>query len=135
MHPVLAAFLAARERRFPDPDGSVTVVPPFDDGLEAAIAFTAHAIVATALDEAAVRAAGADGYGGAMGADFLRTIAGTGWIGVLDATLAGTGLGGGTLPVRTDLDDHPRVEHARSLRRDVVVYGDERGLVTLATGL
>ena len=39
------------------------------------------------------------------------------------------------LPLRTDLDEHPRVRHARSLRREVVVYGDERGLVTVGVGL
>ena len=35
---------------------------------------------------------------------------------------------------RLDADDHPRVRYARSLRGDVRVYGDERGLVTLADG-
>jgi hypothetical protein len=50
--------------------------------------------------------------------------------------LAATGRGGRpTLPRRTDLDDHPRVRHARSLRSDVRVHGDDRGFVTLGIGL
>ncbi|HEV7625968.1 MAG TPA: hypothetical protein VGO89_05685, partial [Streptomyces sp.] len=56
-----------------------------------------------------------------------------------DATLVARGTGGrGTtqrLPQRTDLDEHPRVRHARELRTHVRTYGDERGLVTLAEGL
>jgi hypothetical protein len=58
-----------------------------------------------------------------------------GVVGVVDATLAARGLGCGNLPARADLDDHPRVRHALSLRRRVRVHGDERGLVTLAEGL
>lgn len=53
----------------------------------------------------------------------------------MDVTLCAHGRGGSELPVRTDLDDHPRVRHARSLRRAVRVFGDARGLVTLARGL
>ena len=45
----------------------------------------------------------------------------------------GTGTSG--LPRRTDADDHPRVKYARQYRSDVVVYGDERGLVTIGAGL
>jgi hypothetical protein len=44
------------------------------------------------------------------------------------------GIGGGHLPERTDLEDHPRVRQARALREDVHVFGDQRGLVTLAHG-
>jgi hypothetical protein len=34
-----------------------------------------------------------------------------------------------------DLDHHPRVQIARSLRSRVEVYADERGLITLADGI
>jgi hypothetical protein len=135
VHPLLALLLDAADGRFPRVDGSVTVLPPLGGGLEAAVAFTGHAVVATALPQEQVLALGPDGYGGAMAPDFLRGLAGAGWIGVLDAVLSNRGRGGGRLPVRSDLDDHPRVQHARSLRSDVTVYGDERGLITLGRGV
>jgi GNAT superfamily N-acetyltransferase len=66
----------------------------------------------------------------------LQRLAGAvGRIGVIDATLAAVGVGGGGLPEQSGLDEHPRVQLARALRKDVRVYGDERGLVTLARGL
>jgi RimJ/RimL family protein N-acetyltransferase len=36
---------------------------------------------------------------------------------------------------RCDLDDHPRVLRSYEHRRDVRVLGDERGLVTIGSGL
>ena len=67
----------------------------------------------------------------------LRHLAGSrGWIGVTDATLTARGTGGPPrLAELTDADDHPRVRHARWLRTNVQVRGDERGLITLADGL
>jgi hypothetical protein len=92
--------------------------------------------VATARPAEAVLAQRPDGFGGSLSPDFLRWLAGPGgWIGVVDATLVARGRGGGGLPLRVDAADHPRVRHAAGLRRDVRVYGDERGLVTLAEGL
>ncbi len=77
-----------------------------------------------------------DGYGAALAPAVLLRLAGTaGRIGTLDVTLVARGRGGGRLPERSDLMAHPRVEHAMALRRDVRVFGDERGLVTLAAGL
>lgn len=52
-----------------------------------------------------------------------------------DMTLVGHGQGGGSLPVRDDLDDHIRVRYARTLRNNVRVHGDERGFITLSNGL
>jgi GNAT superfamily N-acetyltransferase len=139
-HPLLDLLLAATHGRFPPVDGRVTVVRPLDDGLEAIVAFTGHAVVATSLSLTDLLDAGADGYGGAVAPDVQRFVAGpTGWIGVHDATLAGVGLGdAGTaplLPARDDLDSHPRVALALDLRRDVRVHGDDRGLITIARGL
>ncbi|MFJ1757828.1 hypothetical protein [Kitasatospora sp. NPDC088134] len=136
-HPLLGWFLAAAEERFPPADGRVTVLPPLPGGLECSVAFTGHAVVATALDGEQVVAGGADGYGGSLDPRFLLRLAGPGgWIGVTDATLTARATGGpprlGALP---GLDDHPRVRFARELRSDVTVHGDERGLVTLARGL
>jgi hypothetical protein len=105
-------------------------------GLEAVVGFTGHGVVATALPEAAVLARGVDGFGGCFEPSFLCWLAGPlGWLDSIDVTLVARGRGNGRLPRRSDLDDHPRVRHARLLRADVEVYGDERGLVTLATGL
>lgn len=136
-HPLLAFFINAANGRFPPVDGRVTVLPPLPGGLECSVAFTGHAVVATALTEKAVHAQGPDGFGASLSPDFLLYLAGpTGWIGVLDATLTARGTGGQPRLARlTGADDHPRVRHAKSLRTNVEVYGDERGLVTLADGL
>lgn len=135
-HPLLAYYLAAAEGRFPEPDGRCAVLPPLPDGLECSVAFTGHAVIATARDEAEVRKRGPDGFGASLAPDFLRWLAGPdGEIGVLDATLLGRGRGGAPRLAPMDEVDHPRVRHARRLRRDVRVHGDDRGLVTLARGL
>ncbi|WP_051716134.1 hypothetical protein [Streptomyces bikiniensis] len=136
-HPLLTFFTAAAGGRFPPVDGRVTVLPPLPGGLECSVAFTGHAVIATAMASRAVHAQGPDGFGASLSPDFLRHLAGPkGWIGVTDATLTARGTGGPPrLAELTDADDHPRVRHARELRTNVEVYGDERGLVTLADGL
>ena len=154
-HPLLAVLLDAAAGRFPPVDGAVDVLPPLEDGsgggLECATAFTGHAVVSTALPASAVLERGPNGFGGAMAPDFLRWLAGPGgWIGELDLLLVAPGAGptgpagtagdhGGAgadavVPRRSDLEEHARVRRARALRRDVEVYGDERGLVTLGRG-
>ncbi|MFE3072424.1 hypothetical protein [Streptomyces sp. NPDC059247] len=136
-HPLLAFFLDAADGRFPPADGGVTVLPALAGGLECSVAFTGHAVVATALTERAVRERGPDGFGGSLAPDFLRGLAGPrGWIDTVDVTLIARGTGGPPrLPGLTGADDHPRVRHARDVRTGVGVHGDERGLVTLADGL
>ncbi|MFJ2897314.1 hypothetical protein ACIO87_20815 [Streptomyces sp. NPDC087218] len=137
-HPLLAHFTAASEGRFPPCDGGVTVLPPLPGGLECSVAFTGHAVVATALPAAEVHAGRPDGFGASLAPDFLRRLAGPdGWIDTVDVTLAAHGTGGPPrLAERTEgTDTHPRVLRARELRDDVTVHGDERGIVTLAEGL
>jgi hypothetical protein len=135
-HPLLDLLLAAASGRFPPVDGAVTVVRPLDGGRECSYAFTGHAVVATALPAAEVHTRKPDGYGGSLAPDFLRWLAGpTGHIDVIDATLVARGSGGGRLPERPDLADHPRVRHALAIRSQVRVFGDERGVVTLSRGL
>ena len=136
-HPLLRYFLDAADGRFPAADGSVSTVPALAGGRECAVAFTGHSVVATALSPAQVAAEKPDGFGGAMAPDFLRYLAGpTGDVGDLDVTLAGRGTGGAAaLPPVTDAEDHPRVAFALARRSNVRVYGDERGLVTLAEGI
>ncbi|MFI9624533.1 hypothetical protein [Streptomyces sp. NPDC052042] len=136
-HPLLGMFLNAADGRFPPADGRLTVLPPLPGGLECSVAFTGHAVIATALSASDVRAQGPDGYGASMAPDFLRYLAGRdGWIDSVDAILVARGTPAPhRLHERLDVDDHPRVRHARALRTDVRVYGDGRGLVTLADGL
>ncbi|WP_129669515.1 hypothetical protein [Phytoactinopolyspora endophytica] len=136
-HPLYKLLHEAADGRFPAADGQVRVVPPLHDGLECSYAFTGHAIVATALPTVDFHGDRPDGFGGSLAPGFLRRLAGPGgWIGVIDATLVTRGRGGApALPAQTGLDDNDRVRHARSIRSDVRVYGDERGFVTLGTGL
>lgn len=136
MHPLLPVLLEAAAGHFPPDDGAVVVLPPLAPGLEAVVSLTARAYVCTALPEDEALRRVPDAYAGATDPGTLLALARGGTVGVLDATLVREGPGGQpVLPVRHDLDDHPRVRHVRAVRRDVVVRGDERGLVTLATGL
>jgi GNAT superfamily N-acetyltransferase len=136
VHPLLNMLMAAADGRFPPIDGTVTVLPALGPGRECSVAFTGHAVVATDLPPAEVQTRKPDGFGGSLAPDFLRFLAGPlGTIGTIDATLVGRGTGGDRLPPRPDLDDHPRVRIARSIRSGVRVFGDERGVVTLAHGL
>jgi hypothetical protein len=135
-HPLLTLLLSAANGRFPPVDGAYTLLPPLLGGLECSVAFTGHATIATALSGEVVGSQHPDGFGGSLAPDFLRWLAGErGWIGVHDVTMAAHGHGGGGLPELTDGDNHPRVQHAQQLRRNVRVYGDRRGVVTLADGL
>ena len=135
-HPLLDFLINAAEGRFPPVDGKVSVMPPLAGGWECSVAFTGHAVVATALPADRVLAQQPDGFGASMAPDFLRWLAGPqGFIGVLDVMLFARGTGRPSLAVRTDLDQHPRVQYARQYRSDVVVYGDERGLITIGAGL
>ena len=135
-HPLLDLLTAAAHGNFPPVDGGVTVVPPLAGGWECSVAFTGHAVVATARPAEEVLRQGPDGFGGSMAPDFLRWLAGpNGFVGVVDAMLVRRGTGTSTLPLRTDHDEHPRVQYARQYRSDVMVYGDERGLVTIGAGL
>ncbi|MFI7322738.1 hypothetical protein [Streptomyces venezuelae] len=56
----------------------VTILRALPRGPECSVAFTAHAVVATALPADAVRAQEPDGYGGFMVPEFLRYLAGRG---------------------------------------------------------
>jgi hypothetical protein len=135
-HPLLATLLAAADNRFPPVDGGVTIVPLFDNGWGCAVAFTGHAVLATDRPRDEIVALGADGYGGSTSPEVLRYLAGpAGLVGVIDVMLVSRGTGRSTLPARTDADQHPRVQYARSQRSNVEVFGDERGIVTLGSGL
>ncbi len=146
-HPLLDALLTAATGAFPPVDGAVTHLPPLQDGLEAIVSFTGHAFMASRLSAEDIADLEPDGFGTVLHPSVLLRMAGERGdiaVGVIDVTLVapGTGAtaveadpGAGRVQGRTDLDDHPRVRHARSLRTDVEVFGDESGLVTIARGL
>lgn len=106
--------------------------------VEWVVSFTGYVVVATDRSAGEVLARGPDGYGGALAPGFLLWLAGDdGRVGCQDAVLVAPGTGGAdpSLSRRHDLDGHARVEHARALRSDVEVYGDDRGFVTVGVGL
>jgi hypothetical protein len=136
VHPLDQALRDAVAGRFPTVDGGVDVFEPDGRDTHAVVEFTGHAFVLTDREPAGLVAQGVDGFGGVTQPDVLRWLAGPGgWIGSLDAVLVATGRGGGGLPTRDDLDEHPRVRRARAHRTDVRVYGDDAGFVTLGAGL
>lgn len=130
---------AAAAGSFPPVAGAVKVVPRCPPGnVEWVVSFTGHVVVATQRPAEEVEARNPDGYGAALAPRFLLWLAGDdGRIGCQDAVLVafGRGAADGSLRRRRDLDGHVRVEHARALRSDVEVYGDDTGFVTLGVGL
>jgi hypothetical protein len=111
-------------------------MPSLQPEQTAVVSFTARAYIATSLQPEDFADLRLDGFGSAIRPNVLARLAGpTGHIFMSDMTLVGRGQGGGTLPLRDDLEDHIRVRYARTIRRNVRVYGDERGFITLSNGL
>lgn len=137
MHRLAQVLRSAAEGRFPPVDGVAEIVPPDGAGAHAVVAFTGHAYVLTDLDPTDVARFRPDGYGAAAHPRLLVHLAGDGGgIGSHDVVLVRRGAPGVTsLADRTDLEDHPRVQRARRHRRAVRVLGDERGFVTIGSGL
>ena len=136
VHELHRVLLDAARGRFPAVDGGVAVMTPMPGDHHAVVEFTGRSFVLTDRLQEEVLANGADGFGGASGPDLLRWLAGPdGWIGSHDCVLAARGAGDGRLPERRDLEDHPRVVRSRRHRREVHVYGDDTGLVTIGRGL
>jgi hypothetical protein len=135
-HPLAAVLTAAATGQFPPPDGAVEALPPDDDGTHAVVELTGHSYALTDRALFDLLALGADGFGGCTHPDVLRWLAGPdGWIGSMDVVLVATARPGDQLVERRDLEHHPRVARARAHRRDVRVFGDDRGLCTLGRGL
>ena len=136
MHPLLPVLLAATEGSFPPVDGGVTMLPPHRRALESIVSFTGHAYVSSRLGPEDLSDLEPDGYGAVLNPEIQLRMAGPdGAVGVVDVTMFARGRGGGSLEPREDLDDHPRVRYARSIRDDVKVYGSAEGLVTIGLGL
>jgi hypothetical protein len=139
-HPLLEVLVDAAHGRFPPADGGVTFLPVHRPGVEAIVAFTGHAYVMSELPPAEFEDLELDGFGLAQRPEAQIRIARGGRIGVIDATMVWLP-GRHVAPDAADLteshafDDHPRVQHARSIRSEVRVFASAEGLVTLATGL
>lgn len=111
-------------------------MPPDARGVHAAIAFTGHAFLLTDVAPASLAPFQPDGFGGATAPDLLLHLAGPGGlVGSLDVVLVARAGGADPLALTDGLIDHPRVERATHHRRDVQVFGDERGFVTVGLGL
>jgi hypothetical protein len=136
VHELHRILLQAADGRFPPVDGNVEVMAPMAGDHHAVVEFTGHAYVLSERGDLELASRGVDGFGGASRPDIVRWLAGPdGWIGSHDAVLVARGVGGGRLPERGDLDDHPRVVRSRRHRRGVAVYGDDLGVVTIGRGL
>jgi GNAT superfamily N-acetyltransferase len=127
----------------PPPDGAVEVWPPPPGPVDAVLAFTAHHVVAAAVDPDLVAARLPEGdLSAPMSPAF------PGWLGErlgsrpgsLDMVLAAAGLGG-TPPLELraglDLDRHQRVARALRYRDDLRAWTDPdgAGVVVLGRGL
>ncbi len=146
VHPLAEILTRAAIGDFPDVDGGVERVPPWRDGVEGVLALTGHAFLAIGDDVADddLDALGANGFGGASNPRLVAGLAGSGWIDALDIVLVASGLGPGpdgepALVPRSDLRNHPRAEHATSVRSEVKTFGyasaGDHTLVTLSLGL
>ena len=144
----LAALLRdAADGRFPRVDGGVSRARPWRDDVEAALAFTGHAVLAVRddVDDGELLRLGAHGYGGVHDPRLVTALVGDAEIGVLDVLLIGRGTGPPTsdsavhLVPRHDLAGSERVRHARLWRDDVRVLGlpdpGTTGLATLSRGI
>lgn len=136
-HPLLAVLESAAADVFPDVDGVVQVMPPDDAGTCAIVEFTGHAFVLTRRLSNDPVFVDIDAFGAATAPGFVLDVAGpAGWIGSHDLVMVRRGgAGRSVLPATAAFDDHPRVRRSRDHRRDVEVFGDERGLATIGRGL
>ncbi len=137
VHELHRVLLDAASGRFPPVDGGVDVVAPMAGDHHAVVEFTGHSFVLTDRDRDDVLALGADGFGGASHPDLLGGSRGptAGSVRSTQCWPLGASAATGDRPERDDLDDHPRVVRSRHHRRDVGVYGDETGVVTIGRGL
>ena len=142
VHPIAEVLSKAAGGDFPAVDGGWQRIEPWRPGVEGVVAFTGHAYLAVGDDvsDGTLGSLGPDGFGGASSPRLVARLAGRGWIDALDIVLVARGTGGEpALVPRSDLRNHPRAEHAMSVRSEVSTFGfaapDDHTLVTLSTGL
>ena len=135
-HPLSEVLTRAATGSFPPADGAVSFLPELPDGHRAIVALTGHAYIAAGLDADDFDGLAPDGFGRALAPSVVLRVADGGVVGVNDVILVAPGTGAGVrAPTTSRWDDHHRVRHARHLRSEVVVHGDERGFVTIGRGL
>ena len=147
---VASLLRAAASGSFPPIDGGFSRAAPWREGVEAALAFTGHAVLVVGEDvpDERLRALGVHGFGGAHDPRAALSLAGHGEVGILDALLVGNGTGNdlssGTghdslLVERPDLAQSHRAQHAAQWRDDIRVYGfpdpARTALATLGRGI
>jgi hypothetical protein len=143
LHPLGQLLLWAADGQFPAVDGGWHRVPPWRDDVEAAVAFTGHAVFAVRDDvtDETLERLGADGFGGAHHPRLVGALAGPeGWIDSIDAVLLGRGTGQPSpLVERPDLVGSVRARHALGVRdvERVLGYPDptDCSVVILSRGL
>ena len=144
-HRLGALLAAASGGRFPPPDLAVEVVPPPPGRSDAVVAFSAHSVVAAAIDRAEVlEHLDPDDPGAPVSAPFLA------WLGerlvavpgMLDLVVVADRLRASDAPLelrQIDVREEVpgRVERARRCRDEVEVHSDPegRGIVVLGRGL
>ena len=142
-HRLCQLFSRAALGELPPPDSVVDVVGPPPGPVDAVVAFTAHHVVAAAVEPSWVheRLPGGD-LSAPMGSQFLSALGerlGTP-PGSLDVVLCARGEPGGPGLALVEVSPsvrHPRVARAHRYRRNVRVYEDRqgRGVVVVGTGL
>jgi GNAT superfamily N-acetyltransferase len=142
-HPLARLLDDAAHGRFPQPDGSIAVMPAPPGAADAVVAFTAHTIVAADVspEEVADRLDSSD-LGAPMSPRFVHWLSGrlNSEPGSLDAVFAALGVeeaSGLKLRPEARLRDHPRAVRAARLRSDVGLFADpdERAIVAVGRGL
>jgi RimJ/RimL family protein N-acetyltransferase len=142
VHPLAVLLDEAAHGRFPEPDGTVHVLPPLTGALDALVSFTGTFALAAAVSQSEVDARVPRGeYGVPMSPEFVS------WLcerlgaraATQDAVLVAISSGDGPadLVEAVDLSDHPRVQRALRYRSDVRAYAtaDRRGVVVLGRGI
>ncbi len=139
-HPLAALLDAAARGAFPPADGAVELLGPPPGRAMAVVGFTAHHVVAAAVEPAWVRERLPPGdLHEPMSPAFLAALAAR--LGAvedgLDLVLAAPGLAGRAALTERDPGAHPRVARAQAYRDDVRVFASAggRAVVILGRGL
>ena len=132
-HQLLEILKEAARGRPPVANGSITVLPPLAGGRHCVLGFTAHHVIAAAIDEDTVRQRlDPSDLSQPMSAHFLMFLAG--WVGAnpgpIDVVMTAPApeVADDSLELwrRDDLDDHPRVRRAGRYRPELAVYADRQ---------
>lgn len=132
-HPLLEILTEAACGRPPVADGTLTVLPALPGERHCVVGFTAHHVIAAAIDEDTVRQRlDPTDLSQPMGAHFLMFL--SGWVGAspgpIDVLMVAPApeLADDSLELwrRDDLAEHPRVRRAGRYRPDIAVYADRQ---------